>query len=66
MFELDDQSISEDGQEGENDIDLAQEKEENQSRETAITRLIPYNVANAQVNQRQENRDNVNIHARQE
>lgn len=66
LFELDDQSISEDGQEEENDIDVAQEKEENQSRATkTIIGLIPYNVGIAQVNEEQENRENLNIHARQ-
>jgi hypothetical protein len=46
---------------------VPQDKEENQSRGSGtITGLIPYNVGNAQVNERQENRDNINIHARQE
>lgn len=67
LFELDGQSISEDGQKGENDIDMPQEKEANQSRGSGtITGLIPYNVGNAQVNERQETRDNINIHPRQE
>jgi len=67
LFEIDGQSTSEDGQEGENDIYMPQEKEENQSRGSrTITGLIPYNVGNAQVNERQENRDNINIHPRQE
>jgi len=66
LFELNGQS-SEDGQEGEDDIDVPQDKEENQSRGSGtITGLIPYNVGNAQVNERQENMDNINIHARQE
>ena len=67
LFELDGQSTSEDGHKGENDIDMPQEKEANQSRGSGtITGLIPYNVGNAQVNERQENRDNINIHPRQE
>ncbi|CAD6271158.1 unnamed protein product [Miscanthus lutarioriparius] len=66
LFELNGQS-SEDGQEGEDDIDVPQDKEENQSRGSeTITGLIPYNVGNAQVNERQENMGNINIHARQE
>ena len=66
LSELNGQS-SEDGQEGEDDIDVPQDKEENQSRGSeTITGLIPYNVGNAQVNERQENMGNINIHARQE
>ena len=46
---------------------VMQEKEANQSRGSGtITGLIAYNVGNAQVNERQETRDNINIHPRQE
>jgi len=65
LFELGDPSMSVDDREEVDDMDILQEKEDNQSRATkAISGLIPVHLNNSNANERQGNRNIDNMDAR--